>query len=386
MADNIILLDEIYDLCAELNNDALKQEITNNKLREFLSSMKELKAIDVNVQRTILALGETREDSIYTVHDFPKHINTIDEDSIIFYIEKARLYKTYNTTEIRDKLSLDMRTVLAKPDRTGPVFEVVRDNFKQKIVFIMIDIHDNQINYIRDCILAFLRKYWKLNNLKNDDCIIFRHGNQIRYTFKGLTVADRGERQMVMEDFYRFLDDEGHTEVLTKLQLHPPPGRMAGAVLNPLPSTMTPVNRNPETHEQELEYLLTNLQKEGRPVQLINLHVVQNINGDHNNVSVMNNSNNANTKISINSKKKKTGDFYKEICDKKPTWYKENKYVEIDTIRDAYDEFFHTDSKSASVSRWVGKVMFSKRTRDNAGTVKYLLVPFSTLRQHFDDE
>jgi hypothetical protein len=386
---NQLILYDIDNICLELMNDPNKSEIIVDKMKEFLIFAKELKSTDKMIESRIKDLSQNRPDSVYTIKDFQRQMENIDRECVIFYIEKARLFKTYNSNEIRDKLPLDMGSDLARIDRTGPVFEVVRDSLAQKLIFVMIDIEDSQINYIKDCIIEFLRKHLKMINLKKEDYGIYKYGNQVRFIFKKIVLVNKAEKQYIIEDFYRFLEDEGHSAVLQKLQLNPPPGKFIGVTLNPLPGSMIPVDRHTETREKELEYLVTNINNHrDKPVNLINLNVIQNINGNNNNITSNVNTGSGNisndqTDITIHRYKK--GDFYKHIYDTKPEWYKENNYVEMEVIKNAYNEFFNENKNSSIVSRFIGPVLFTGESR-NAHSTKKRLAKFSILRQHFSDE
>lgn len=78
------------------------------------------------------------------------------------------------------------------------------------------------------------------------------------------------------------------------------------------------------------------------------------------------------------------GDFYKYIYNERPPWYKENMYVEIDTVRDAYNEFFNQNRNSSIVSRYVGSVLFTGESR-SAYYMKKRLASFESLVSHFND-
>lgn len=82
--------------------------------------------------------------------------------------------------------------------------------------------------------------------------------------------------------------------------------------------------------------------------------------------------------------KNSRGDFYRHIYNTKPTWYKENSFVAIEIIVNAYNEFFN-DSKNASiVSRYIGPVLFVGESR-GSNSMKKKLAKFDILKQHFED-
>jgi hypothetical protein len=81
--------------------------------------------------------------------------------------------------------------------------------------------------------------------------------------------------------------------------------------------------------------------------------------------------------------KKTLKSFYKFIYDTKPTWYKENTYVDIDVITTAFQEYFNDyDTHVSVISKNLNGNLFTKSIR-SGGVTKKKLNFYETLSKLF---
>lgn len=380
---------EFLDLYKELREDDDKKKISNNKLHELVIFLRELKALDMGLANTIKDSSLCgRTDSIYEANEFPQHMNNISEDEVIIYVQNAKLYKTYNPKEIKKYLVSEMSTVFAKP-KTGPVYEVVRDDFPRKLVFVASDLEETQIMQMRGHILDFLRMNETLKHLKETDCMIYKSGNDVRYVFNSVKLANYMEWIYLIGDFYRFLQKKTNTEMTKKLQTQAPPGEVRGASLHPLPGNMIPVGLPTTTQawDDMPKYLMTSQNTEKTVVFNVN---IKNINSNNVNstVSSHNTTNNETTNVVNKSKIKVTTvsddqvrQFLSHVYNDKPTWYKEGKNVDINVITTAFNDYLNCGATSSVVSRRLANKLFGSSERANGKTTKKL-VTRAALRTH----
>lgn len=311
----------------------------------------------------------------------------ISGQDIILYAKDAQLLKTYTPEEAKTHLVNEMGTHFGKPREYGPVFEVVRDKFPRKLVVNVTDLNDSQIQQMKNHILEFLQLYPSFKDVQSNDCKIYRHLNVVRYTFNRIVVANKEERQNILEDLYLYLSKKYGDEFTSKLQMYVPPSEFRGASLHPLPSNMTPVGlaTTKQAHDEAVKYLLTSQSTEKTITFNVSINNVSNINSNNVNSTVAshNLTNVTNkTKIKVGKDDKdNVGEFVRYVCENKPDWYKEKHFVDIKVIKNAYNELLDGNINSTVISKYLQGKMFHTGSRSNNITTKRL-VSYKDLEKH----
>lgn len=123
--------------------------------------------------------------------------------------------------------------------------------------------------------------------------------------------------------------------------------------------------------------LLRQLMSTDKEIHIYNTY----ISGNNNNVNY--NSNNVVNKKGKKSAKKTLKTFYEYLYSTRPEWYLEGKLVSINTIEDAYREYFDDKNTNiAVISKNLNGGLFTAGSR-SGGVTKKRLVPFDTLKTLF---
>lgn len=104
---------------------------------------------------------------------------------------------------------------------------------------------------------------------------------------------------------------------------------------------------------------------------------------DHLTINNINISNVPSKKEKVEKKTLKS--FYKFIYDTKPDWYEEGTFVPVETIVDAYREYFNDENTHKShISKYLRGGIFIKSSRFGPeGKIKKKLYTFEELKKHF---
>lgn len=349
------------------------------RIETCIKGIIEDKSIDIDLQQHLLSAKN--DNQIISVQDFPGMMNEIDKDSLIIYVKKARSYKIYKPNNLED-FTNDNNTHYRKSEY-GPAYEVVRDTHPQKLMIVITkDLTTNQLKMIKDCIKEFVKDVPEIKNESTlNDIRSYSNANNTELLVGRFRVENLVQKENIIERFIAFMQKKGgddETEIANKIQVKPPVRFEApGARFYDLPvvkKSLDGLMLDTNISEELISHLVST-DKE------IHIHLT-NINGNNNTVHSSNvgNTINKTTNKTGKSTKKTLETFYKHICDTKPSWYLEERFVEIEKIEKAYRDYFNDNSISrAMISRSLNGNLFNGTSRPS-GITKKKLVSYDTLK------
>jgi len=342
-----------------------KAALVTQKINELTEYIKELKLLDMDFQQHIK--NDSPQDDIIDSNDFSSKLNSIDDNRLIIYVKKAQLYRNYKPEHLNDFRNHN-NTVYKY---NGPVYEVARDTHCQKLMIVLMDEENGNLDTMQKYIIEFLKQYPNLAKINDSDIVIFKNGPNIEFIVNSISLQNITEQQDFIDEFIIFMYKKGEHDIASKIQLRPPPSGIRGVKFYEIPSNKQQIG-GPTI--DILNQLVTNVANNNVPIVnvVVNNYVQNNINNSVNT-----------TNINPPIEKKTISTFCKYIYDTKPTWYTENKLVNIEIIEDAYRVFFDDQTTSrANVSRLLKGKIFNISNRNKGVTMKKLL-PFNVLKKNF---
>lgn len=372
---------------ARVDND--KIDYVLSILDNCLNNLSSVQEWDKSLYDRLSATSESTIHRVMSDKEFPHKLNQIKDDSLIIYVKKAQMYKIYNSDDGPEKMLNDFMNddnTIYRRYGQGNVYEVVKDNRTQKLVIVINDdVKDNKIEEIKQSIVEFANiNSSEVSEVAISDVKVYSDANKTEFLVGSIQLNNAEERDRVIAEFVSFMKYDKNDDIADKIELKPIPAKIRGIRYHKLSSSK--VEKQPISKNSKPGDSLVNIIAKGG-LTIINAPVV---NGP---VTVVTGNNNK-TKISTNNSKGQTinkvkvktlGDFCKHIYNDKPDWFKEDKYTNIQTITNAYKEFFNdTISTSASVSRKLKDIIFNDSSRGKNTTKK--LVKYQDLVSHFDDQ
>jgi len=349
--------------------DPRKRKILAEKMREWIAEKNKIADLDISLNEYLYETKHNNE--IIPDKEFLNHINKIASDSLIIHIKKAQIYKVYNVSDL-EEFDNDHRTYLRKPEN-GPVHEVVRDEFPQKLtIMINDDVDDTQLMEIKHNIIEFIKKNPAFIGATISDVKAFSMDGNTEFVLSSVTMQNFYEKDKIITAFIRFLKELGKTTLASKIHNQMYESPMDGIRLYKLPGSKTDRDN---IKYNILDQLITTPGKANPVINNIT-YIVNNSTVNNVNIGTIQKTTNI---IDSKSSKKTLKTFVAFIKDNKPEWYKENEYVKLDVIENAYREYFNDNDTNITVmARNLNGILYTKSKRVQNVTKK-LLIPFSEL-------
>jgi len=350
---------ELTDVIVNVDGmDNYKMKIYSEKLKELVKFKNNLTELNVDLNEYFHETKQNNE--VIPDMDFPNRINEIDSNSLIIHIKKAQLYKVYNVKNL-DDFQNDSNTHFRKAEY-GPVHEVVRDEYPQKlIIMVNDDIKDSHLTEIKNNIIDFIKKNDAFAKTTLADVKAFGTNGNTEFILSSVKMANIYEKDKIIDKFIKFLKRLGKHDLADKIQFRTNESVVDGVHFYKLPIAKVSLDNSPYN---PIDQLLT--------TPATNAPIIYNTYIFNNNVdnSVTNSVTNnlVNTIGSINikckSSKKTLSTFKQFIKDTKPTWYIENSYIDLSILEKAYRDYFNDNEINTSIiSRQLNGVLFTKSRR-----------------------
>jgi hypothetical protein len=344
--------------------DNYKMKIYSEKLKELVKFKNNLTELNVDLNEYFYETKQNNE--VIPDMDFPNRINEIDSNSLIIHIKKAQLYKVYNVKNL-DDFQNDSNTHFRKAEY-GPVHEVVRDEYPQKlIIMVNDDIKDSHLTEIKNNIIDFIKKNDAFAKTTLADVKAFGTNGNTEFILSSVKMANIYEKDKIVDKFIKFLKRLGKNDLADKIQFRTNESVVDGVHFYKLPIAKVSLDNTPYN---PIDQLLTT-PATNAPI-IYNTYIINN-NVDN---SVTNNLVNNIGTINITSKssKKTLSTFKQFIKDTKPDWYIENTYIDLSILEKAYRDYFNDNEINTSIiSRQLNGVLFTKSRRVNNVNKKLLL-------------
>lgn len=392
---------DILYLTNILKQDSRKWEITLDKITDCRDYLKELCKKDLNLVDYFEDLGSNNGRTL-SPDSFKTNMNSLKSESIIIYSQNADLYRVYEPDEL-EKFINNLSTHYSRPDKNGPMYEVIRDNFPQKLIIVVNDIIEKNIQLFKELIMAFFKKYIKINKFAKDDCMIYKDNTDktTKFIFKNIPLKNDNDRRSILRHLKTFIIDKKYINLANKIEFEPPPFLIDGAKLYTLPTNMVPVGIAPQKIEESLKYMINIANS--TDAKYVNFNVsyfIQNITNNSNNINSGNfinnditiNDNCSNNDLSYNDLNNNDNDdlndrktlkkFFKYIYDNKPKWFKEGQLINMSIIEKEYNNYFGGITPRNIISRNLNQKLFTNGERTNK-SVNKRLVSFNELKALF---
>lgn len=378
MEDNIQALDDVHAIEKLIRSSSSNGEKIAEIMAECRYKISSLLSVDVSLKEYLMETKNSNE--VYDSEQFPSKIKDISSDSLIIYVKKADLYKVYRPDGLNDYCQ-DSLTHYRKQEH-GPVYEIVRDANPQKLMIVISDsIRDERLQHLKARVIEFIKKHKEYSELTNE-LTIYDNNNKTEFVFSRIRFGNLQEKEDFIENFADFMRTKGEDDIAESIDYKAPRIKSApGARVYNLPE-LKMVLDNSSPSSNILDKLISTETETPVPVvknitiNIINSNVGNNI-GNIKKVKVTNN---------VRKVVKKTLEtFCKYICDTKPQWYEEDKFVSIETIVEAYRDYFNDyESHISVISKKLNGKLFSISTRSRAeGITKKKLHTFEILRENF---
>jgi len=349
-----------------------QKTLIDDSVRECLKSVKKIIEVDLSLQEWVY--NSNSEHQVIPYKDFQNQLDTIRDDSLIIYIKKAQLFKIYDSDKLTD-FENDHGTHYRKPEH-GPAYEVVRDTHPQKLMIVVSDdLKDDKLQNIKTRIVEFVGKMPEFSEITARDLRVYSNDNNTEFVVSSVRLKDVIEKEKFIERFFKFMRQKGDNDIADKIQLKSPPSdEIDGVRFYKLPSVKIPIDN---INTSIVDELISTSVPSGGPVIINNTFIINNgvIGTINKNKSVVQ------VEKSVGKKTLKT--FCKYIYDTKPSWYKEDTFVDIDVIENAYRLYFTNSTISKAVlAKNLKNVLYDKSMR-SSGTTKKRLLSFELLRTSF---
>jgi len=367
--DIITKLTELTDKIVMADIDNKKLSLLLYDLEEYCTKVDSILDLDINLNQWMYETKKNHE--IYPEHSFHEKLNEIGDDSLIIYIKKAQLYKVYNADDLDDFINDD--NVCYTKKQNGPAYEVVRDTNPQKLMIVIKDnIRNDKIFDIKENIIEFIKKTYTTSTSNVANLKVYATNDNTEFVVSSVQFKDLQAKESFIEDFIIYMRKKGDIEIANKIELRPPPSDLKGARYYELPSVKKLIDGTPVVNF--LDQLITTSTQQKTPVVIQNnTFIFNNNNGNVTNNIVSANKTNKNIKKTVKT-------FCKDIYDNKPEWYKENQFVDIEIIEDAYRKYFNTDANRIIISRSLKDNLFTKTVR-SGGITKKKLYAYDVLKK-----
>lgn len=365
------LKDKLSSVEISLDAMSLSQlKLLTEKVNDLAIYTENVRKIDTDLQGYYLENHHTKNNNqIILYDDFPNKMEHIPNDALIIYIKKAQLYKVYNSNNLGDFIN-DNNTHFSKPHKFGTAYEVVRDSHPQRLMIIMNDIEDENLDEIKARILEYIEQNKDFSNTTIKDLKTYSDDISTEFMLSNIHLTDMAAKELFIERFIRFMRKKGESELANKIQVKPPPSDVEGVRFYKLPGSKTELDIHNKMN------LVDQLVTSTKHVVIHNTYIYNDNSVNNNNVN--NSINNVVKNVTKNSTKrpvKKTlKTFYQHIYDDKPDWYKENTFVLIDIIEREYRNYFNDETTSKNViSKKLNGSLFTGKTRVNNVNKKKLV-------------
>lgn len=345
-----------------------KMEVLLEHAREFKKIRDSILELDTDFQQYLDQTKNTNQ--IIPRKDFQNKLNNISPDSLIMYVKKAQIYKVYNVENLSD-FEHDEGTHYRR-QQYGPVYEVVRDTHPQKLMIVVQDdIQGEQLQNVKSHITEFIGKDPSLSKTQLSDLRVYSNDNNTEFVVSSLRLKNMQEKELFIESFIRFMQQKGETVLANQIQVRYPPCELIGARYYELPSSKISLDNNSTAIISQLITTPTNT-----PF-IVNATFI-----NYNNSTTINNST-ININTSDQSGIKTLKSFYRYLYDTKPSWYIEDKYVDMKIIGNAYRDYFNDhETHITAISKQLRQAMFSN-SRRTSGTTQKKLVTYNALKKYF---
>jgi hypothetical protein len=384
---NVNIKTRIRDMICRINSviDLEPEKLDNLEpyIEDLVNKIDKQRDLDLQLRNGLIeTINEYNNNQIVSDDEFSNMLSQIRDDALIIYIKKAQTYKVYNPSD--DGYNVDMLNNFVDDDNTkfrpgynknnGPVYEVVRDTHPQRLLItIKEDINAEKIQYIKQQIVEFTKKYKQFAETSIDNLKVYGNDNYTEFLVSNIQFKNIHERDIFVERFINYMRVYKRDRIADKIELRPPLGDIEGTRLYRLSSQKTP--KDPTVVVNSLDHLVTSLSISGQPHLTFTGPVT--INGDvHISSSLVNNGTigtaistaigtSINSNIKNKTKIKKTiSTFCRHIYDTKPDWFKEGNFVELDHIENAYKEYFgNEDVLSSVIAKQLKGVLYTESSR-----------------------
>lgn len=349
-----------------------KQKLLTKHIHDCIKNLK--RDFDLDLNEWLVTTQNTNV--VYPAAGFQDKMNDMQEDSLIIYIKKAQLYKVYNTNNLED-FQNDENTHYRKSEY-GPVYEVVRDSHPQKLMIVISDdIKNERMLNIKNDIIEFIKSSTvpEFAQTTFADLKVYSNDNNTEFVVSSVHLKNLSEKEYFIDEFIKFMQQKGNEDIANKIRSRPP-CELVGARFYKLPTAK--VSLNTGTSNNLIDQMIS-IPKKQSPIIINNnnTYIINNVNSNNTTKTMINSS----TKITQKTSKKKTlKSFCKDIYDNKPEWYVPDTMVDIETIENAYRNYFDDHEISrAMISKKLTGMIFTYSTRNN-GITKKKLYPFTKLK------
>jgi len=358
------------------NTSVQKQKLVENKVRELIEYIDNIADLDITLNEH---LYETRkQNEIIPDTEFPNHVHTINNNSLIIHIKKAQIYKVYNHENLED-FQNDDNTIYRKSSN-GPIYEVVRDEYPQKlIIMVNDDIKESQLLEIKTDIIEFIKKNPAFSKTTTSDVNAFSIDGNTEFVLSSVRMDNIYEKEKIIERFILFLKRLGKNVLASKIQIRVAGSLVEGVRMYKMPYAKISLDNN---KYDIVDQLITTPSKTPPVIINNNTYIINNggtINNGTVNTGTVNNINSIENVNLVKASKKTLTTFKNHIKTTKPTWYIENTYVDFTIIEKAYRAYFEDmDIHTSIISRQLNSLIFTK-SRRLQNVNKKLLKSFSEL-------
>lgn len=393
-AVSIPILDEKYELfkrglSADVISSPEKISMLLEKMEEFMVYANSVSHLDIQLIETLKSdLSSRTNDTIHS-KDFSEKIDDIDDDATIIFLKNAEIFKVYNPEELMNEFTNHVNTTFKNK---GPVFEVIRDMYPQKLIIIIDDDIRDRLQIVKKHLIDFLKQNTTYDKVDESDIVVYGNDGKTEFLATNVILKNITERTKFTENFIRYMQLKEKV-IASKIQLHPPMSEVTGVKFYKLPREKEIISGDTR---DVLNHLITKIRVDNSstiaPV-IVNLtvnnnHIVNStVNSKVNSDNTKNKIKNSNTNVTnvkvAKAHKKTLKTFYKHIFDTRPNWYVENAMTEMEHIADAYKTYFNDQiSRTTDISKRLKGGIFLTGTR-TSGVIYKKLVTYNELQKLF---
>ncbi len=228
----------------EILQDPKKILMVSDKINELNKYINKIQKLDLDLISLLKEDLSKRPNDTMSGNDFINGMSNIEEDSLIIFLENAELYKIYRSDELSSDFTNHLNTVFKRKDK---IYEAVRDSNPQKLIIVIADDVQNRLLLIKSYIMEFITQRDKLNEIKNDDIVVYKNNTKTEFIAINVILQNVNEKDEFMEDFQRFMRSKGENDIANKIQVRQPASDVKGIRYYDLPRDKIPISADANT-------------------------------------------------------------------------------------------------------------------------------------------
>jgi hypothetical protein len=321
------------------------------------AAYKVLEAYEGINQRMVQDLQNYFNDTLKTRKEYEDIINSLQAGSVLIYFKPAQRIKIYKKEELNTLLGGELRTVYKQ---FPGAYEIVPNNFKQKIIIIGDITLWDKIPNIKNHILKFMNSKG-LKEFKLSDIVAYKNETNVDIIINNYYVENSSERDVIVNELVEYIYTADRNDLVASKLGKKNFSDFKDAGMYSVGTNKQQWMTDPSEFIEFSDILVSNINncakinKNGNTYVTFNVNI-QNTNliqSGNNNVSII-------EQNSINlddiTDQDMSGEFITYLLINRPDWYKEGTLMDKNILISNYTELYGSITKNTFTKIFKGKL------------------------------